>query len=86
MPLHHPQYTTVEHVWPFAIAIDANRIGNTVLAHQKCNSEKNNRAPRGCEVLFLFATNRRLGYTEEETAKWDQPLVLTREIKVRKVG
>jgi hypothetical protein len=32
----------------------------TAIAHSKCNNRKGNRAPTGCEVVFLMAVNARL--------------------------
>jgi hypothetical protein len=63
---------TVDHVWPKSMvsARDKTR-GNTLLAHKACNAGKANRRPTGCERLFLFATNRRLGLPELLTASWD---------------
>lgn len=32
----------------------------TAMAHSKCNNRKGNRAPTGCEVVFLMAVNARV--------------------------
>jgi hypothetical protein len=39
-----------DHVFPRARHKDRER--NVVLAHRQCNSDKSNREPRPCEVLF----------------------------------
>lgn len=63
---------TFDHVWPISKvgAWDAFE-GNVVLMHRKCNEAKSDRRPHPCEVLFLFAVNRRLGFEERETLLWD---------------
>lgn len=70
----------LEHVWPLSLLPTATpQTGNHLLAHAACNANKGNRPPRGCEVLFLYATNRALGLSEQATEKFDRPLYLTEE-------
>lgn len=64
---------TLEHVFPkhpapSALPIIARflrifpfRFRPCALAHSKCNNRKGNRAPTGCEVIFLLAVNARTG-------------------------
>ncbi len=54
---HEP---SIDHVWPKKRGGYEWR-GNCVLAHRKCNNEKADRLPTGCEVIFLIATNERMG-------------------------
>ena len=65
---------SIDHVWPTALRDEANpkQIGNILLAHTKCNGGKDARKPTGCELIFLFAVNRRLGLPEHLTQRWDQ--------------
>ena len=49
--------------------------GNLLLTHRQGNQDKADRPPMPCEVLFLFAVNRRLGYPEADTRQWDRPYV-----------
>jgi hypothetical protein len=69
---------SVDHVFPldrrhlrsgtfrriFFMSEKAARRGgfNYVCAHAKCNSEKGNRHPTGCELIWLQAVNARRGY------------------------
>lgn len=52
---------TFEHVYP------RRRyrclLGNVLIAHQICNTSKDQRDPTGCEIILLLATNARLGRT-----------------------
>lgn len=51
---------TQDHVIPHALGgMDA--LGNLVLAHSPCNNAKANDIPTGCEMIWLFAVNARLG-------------------------
>ena len=36
-------------------------LGNIVACHIRCNVQKNDRPPTGCEVLWLSAVNLRMG-------------------------
>lgn len=74
---HGPEACTFEHVH----SVDGQRkrgrlrqwrFGNHLVAHQHCNKDKDNRPPTGCEILALFAANRKLGFPEGRTAHWDQ--------------
>lgn len=51
-------WATFDHVTPKALG--GKWGGNVVLAHQVCNHEKGDRAPRPCELLYLAAINERL--------------------------
>lgn len=64
---------TFDHLWPVSRIAGANSFeGNIMLAHEKCNQVKDNRRPRPCELLFLSAVNRRIGFRESETAIWER--------------
>lgn len=66
---------TIDHVWPKSMITAKNKTqGNAALVHHACNGQKGNRRPTGCEILFLFATNRALGMAEIATAQWDGPV------------
>lgn len=74
---------TLDHVWPTSLLpVDTSQKGNTMIAHDLCNNRKANRPPRACEVLFLFAVNRALGYDIEQTMKFDDPLILDKPVPV----
>lgn len=63
---------TFDHVWPKSRIAGANSFeGNIMLAHKDCNHAKGDRNPHPCEMLFLSAVNRRLGFGEGETALWE---------------
>lgn len=49
LPLHHPLRATEDHVWPRALRKGEHR--NKVLVHGRCNQEKQDRAPTGCELI-----------------------------------
>ena len=51
---------SIDHVIPRALS-GANGLGNLVLAHSLCNSDKSNDVPTGCEMVWLLAVNARLG-------------------------
>lgn len=64
---------TFDHLWPVSRIAGANSFeDNVMLAHEKCNKAKDARKPRPCELLFLSAVNRRLGFREHETALWER--------------
>lgn len=52
---------TFEHVYP------RRRyrclLGNVLIAHQICNTGKDQRDPTGCEIILLMAANAKLGRT-----------------------
>jgi len=67
------QNLTFEHVWPKSKVAGRNDFeGNVMLAHKACNQAKNDRPPHPCELIYLSAVNRRLGYKESETAIWEK--------------
>lgn len=49
-------YPTLDHVVPMAAGGRKGR-ANTLWAHSRCNSRKNNRPARACELLLLSMTN-----------------------------
>ena len=49
---------TLEHVIPRARG--GPGFGNVVRTHERCNNEKADRWPTGCELIFLMAVNARL--------------------------
>ncbi len=72
---HHygPGCVTVDHVHPKCNKEPGvGTHGCVLLAHHDCNQAKGHREPSGCELLFLYATNRRLGYSERDTQRWDR--------------
>ena len=65
---------TFDHVWPKGrVGTAGSMEGNYLLAHEKCNRAKAMRRPNGCERLWLFVVNRRLGLPAHETHHWDRP-------------
>ena len=62
---------TFEHVWPRKRKLKLDTVGNLLLTHQKCNAAKADRDPYGCEIIWLYAVNRRLGLPGSETRRWD---------------
>lgn len=52
---------SLDHVYPRARQRWRGNTGNMLLAHEQCNSRKDERMPYPCEVLFLTAINDRLG-------------------------
>lgn len=84
---------TLEHVFPKSPAANALAkiavlrklvcgANRTALAHAKCNRDKGNRAPTGCEAVFLMAVNLRLGHV---TRDGDTPNKRTKMRKARRV-
>lgn len=57
---------SVDHVIPKRMN-GANRVGNLVISHYGCNFAKADRAPTGCELVWLLAVNNRLGV---EPQRW----------------
>ncbi len=54
-----PLSASIDHVIPLdAGGIDL--VGNLFVAHRRCNGEKGNRMPTGCELIWLMAVNSRL--------------------------
>ena len=69
-----PDACTFDHVHPDKLYGRKKvwRFGNHLAAHAQCNHDKGARRPTGCEILFLFTTNRRLRYELRSTEHWDQ--------------
>lgn len=44
----------LEHVWPKALG-GLDEPGNLMAAHARCNTEKGDRPPNGCEIIMLLA-------------------------------
>ena len=70
-----PHAPSVDHVSPTRTGqkarFDKNNLGNHAFACVECNCDKGDREPTRCEVLYLFALNRRIGLPETTTARWD---------------
>lgn len=60
LPIEHPLDVTRDHVIPLA-AGGANSMGNFLASHWRCNNQKSDRPPTGCEILMLLTVNARLG-------------------------
>lgn len=60
------QEPTVDHVISLAMG-GADRLGNLVAAHRRCNTMKGSLPPTGCTLVFLLAVNNRLGV---EPRRW----------------
>lgn len=50
-----------------------SRLGNFTLMHAVCNEWKGDWRPTGCEIIWLFAVNARMGLPERSW--WVGPLV-----------
>lgn len=57
---------TIDHVIPRSKG-GPDRLGNMLVAHARCNSDKDVRVPTGCELVWLLAVNARLGV---EPMRW----------------
>lgn len=57
---------SVDHVIPRQMG-GADRLGNMLLTHRGCNTEKGCRRPTGCELVWLLAVNSRIGV---QPMKW----------------
>lgn len=42
---------SIDHVWPISLG-GSNHISNCVAMHRRCNCEKRDRAPNGCDLLW----------------------------------
>lgn len=51
---------SVDHVIPVSRG-GPDRLGNYLAAHIRCNTEKADRWPTGCELILLMAVNAKLG-------------------------
>lgn len=60
-PILDGEMRTVDHVIPKAMG-GADMVGNFVIAHSDCNSDKAARPPNGCELVWLLAVNARIGF------------------------
>jgi 5-methylcytosine-specific restriction endonuclease McrA len=54
---------SMDHVRPASKG--HSRVRNVLLAHSKCNREKDDREPTGCELLLLEAVNAKLTIWED---------------------
>lgn len=52
--------STIDHVIPKALN-GADELGNFTAVHGRCNTEKADALPTGCQLIFLLAVNARLG-------------------------
>ena len=59
-PTERRRGLSLDHVIPRSRG-GADRLGNLIVAHVRCNSRKGNRMPTGCEVIWLSFVNVRLG-------------------------
>lgn len=90
---------TVEHVIPqnpqskdLARMRDLRRLimfpgvvqGVKAAAHASCNRRKGNRAPTGCELVFLMAVNARLTPAREMQSPYSNKAARRRAYKIRK--
>lgn len=57
-PPHDDRRPSLDHVLPRSLG--GVNVGNRLAAHRKCNSDKSNRRPTGCELVWLAAVNARL--------------------------
>lgn len=55
-----PQEATVDHIVPLFLGGD-DEDGNYALVHKPCNSAKSNDEPTGCELVWMFSINARIG-------------------------
>ena len=51
---------SIDHVIPSSVG-GPDRLGNFLAAHRLCNSQKGERIPTGCEIIWLLAMNCKLG-------------------------
>jgi 5-methylcytosine-specific restriction endonuclease McrA len=56
---HHPDYPTFDHVLPRS-AGGRRTLTNGLLKHQRCNQARADRAPTGCDLLWLLLVRTRL--------------------------
>lgn len=56
----HPSYVTLDHVHPkrrIARGEEGRHAGNLIAVHRKCNEQKDDRTPTGCELVMLAFVN-----------------------------
>lgn len=56
-PIHR---ASVDHTIPINLG-GRDELGNLVVAHKECNTEKANDIPTGCEMVWLLMVNAKLG-------------------------
>jgi 5-methylcytosine-specific restriction endonuclease McrA len=68
---------SIEHVWPRNRAgplgerkPPLGNFGNKVAAHGHCNATKGDRAPTGCELIWLMAVNARRLRPADDRGAW----------------
>jgi 5-methylcytosine-specific restriction endonuclease McrA len=57
-PAYDDRRPSLDHVLPRSRG--GAHVGNRLAAHRKCNSDKSNRLPTGCELVWLEVVNARL--------------------------
>jgi 5-methylcytosine-specific restriction endonuclease McrA len=55
-----PASRSLDHVMPLNLG-GRDALGNVVCMHFLCNQEKDAKLPRGCDLIWLFAVNARIG-------------------------
>jgi hypothetical protein len=55
-----PDRPSFDHVVPRSLG--GGHLANRLVAHRQCNSDKSNRQPNGCELIWLAAVNAHLGF------------------------
>lgn len=55
----HPLRPSIDHVMPRSRG--GRSLGNKLAMHRECNTQKGDRLPNGCELVWLSAVNARLG-------------------------
>lgn len=51
---------SIEHVIPRSLG--GQNVGNRLVAHRGCNTEKGSSVPSGCEMIWLLVVNAHLGH------------------------
>jgi hypothetical protein len=59
LPLHHRNYPTFDHVTPQSVG-GRRLLTNGLLKHQRCNQERANSPPNGCDLLWVTVVSVRL--------------------------
>jgi hypothetical protein len=62
--VNHKLRPTFDHV--VSRAKTKKHKGNLLAAHRKCNGEKGDRDPTGCELIWLEVVNERSGHAKRE--------------------
>jgi hypothetical protein len=65
LPDWAPQRASFDHVLPRSRG--GVNVGNRLAAHRRCNEDKGNRMPTGCELVWLAAVNAKLGIATPES-------------------